>query len=109
MVAEYAYIGSYFFGFGFFILLLVIALVILSLATPSKTNKHRKKLVDMYVAATVRKLAKEEGLDLEAEYKLFIKESKREKLYEKSLDNTIEDELQEKVIAQNEKELTKVK
>ena len=94
-------------GIGVLILFMIVAFAILSACSPRKTDRHRKKLVDMYVSGMIRKFAKAEGIDLEEEYKLFVKESKKEKLYEKSLDNVVETELSEKIITDNEKKIEK--
>lgn len=98
---------SLFVGIGIFIFLFIIAMVIAGAVKQRKTYTHRKKLVDMYVSGMIRKFAKEEGIDLENEYKLFIKESKKEKLYEKDLDHVVEAELSEKIINENEKKQDK--
>lgn len=88
---------------GGFIFLVVIVFGFMSLFSTRKTKKYRQKLVDMYIAATVRKLAKDEGLDLDEEYKTFIKESKKKHLSEKNLDDVIEEEKAEEYIEKQEK------
>jgi len=59
---------------------------------------YRKTMTNMYVIARIKKIAKEEGLDLVQEHKEFIKLMKDfKKRNPKSLDNQIELELINKV------------
>lgn len=90
----------------FFIFILLI--IVINVFKERSTYGHRKKLLDMYVSGMIRKFAKEDDIDLEAEYKYFIKEEKREKLYRKELDVVVEKELSEKIIAQNEKKIDEI-
>ncbi len=92
---------------GAIIFLLAIVLGAISILSPSKTKRYREQLVDMYVSATVRKFAKDDGLDLEEEYKTFMDKSKKEKLKTTGLSDVVEDELSEKVIQKQEKKLNK--
>lgn len=87
---------------------IIFFLCILSSAmNGTRTNQYRKKLVDMYVSGMIRKFAKEDQIDLEQEYETFVKESKKAKLSEKSLDNVVEAELSEKIINESEKKVAK--
>ena len=96
-----------FVALGIFIFMIVLAIGIINLFSTTKTKKYREQLVDMYVSATVRKFAKDDGLDLADEYKTFVKESKKEKLKDKGLSKVVEEELSEKVILEQEKNLNK--
>lgn len=91
------------------VILLVLVLGLLSCFKTRKTKEYREELVDLYVAATVRKFATDDGLNLEDEYKNFVKTQKKRKLEEKGLSNTIEDELSEQVIAKQEEKLNNSK
>jgi len=81
-------------SFGIF---LIIVLVLSSIIMSSKSRKYRKFLADMFVAAKIRKLAKTEELDLVSEADSFKLWSKKERLEYTDLDNSIEDELKEKI------------
>jgi hypothetical protein len=89
------------------IVVMLLSWGIASLFSTRRTKKYRQKLVDMYIAGTVRKLAKEEGIDLDEEYKTFVKESKKKHLSEKNLDDVIEEEKAEKYIEEQEKKVKK--
>ena len=66
-----------------------------------KSKKYRKFLTDMYVAAKIRFLAKEDSLDIELENDNYKAWCKKEKLSNRDydLDNTVEEELIEKISA----------
>jgi len=64
-------------------------------------------LVDMYVIATIKKFAEKDGIDLKKELQEFAKIEKRAKIYQKGLDNVIEQELKEKVADVQEEKLDK--
>jgi len=94
---------------GALVFLIVISVGLVSLFSTTKTKRYREELVDMYVSATIRKFAKDDGLDLMEEYKTFLKESKKKKLEEKGLSKVVEEELSEKVILEQEKKIDKKK
>jgi len=82
------------------ILGIALLIVLLSLVFgPSKSRTYRKFLVDMYVAAKVKHLAKKDNLDLAVEAIDFKLWRKKEKLTETNmgLDNSVEEELKEKL------------
>jgi len=93
---EFAYMGSFIFqsliGIGILVVLFTVFEV-------RKSVKYRKFLADMYVAAKIRFLAKEDKLDLVAESEDYKTWCKKERLAYRDydLDNTIEEELKEKV------------
>jgi len=62
----------------------------------TKSRKYRKLLVDLYVAGKVRKMATKESIDLAKEFKDFRSVIKKWKMESQPLDDTIEQELQEK-------------
>jgi len=68
-----------------------------------KSYKYRKMVVDMYIVGTIKKLAKEDGLDLNEEFREFAKIVKKTELKEKELDRIVEEELNEKIATKSEK------
>lgn len=78
------------------ILLIVLAYSIVSMR---KSKQYRKQVMDFYVAAKTRVLAKADGLDLTAEEITFKSWAKKERSREREhdLDDTIEEELKERV------------
>lgn len=97
--------------FGTIISVIVIFVIIVFLANifeERKSTKYRKVLVDMYVSGTVRKLATEEGIDIEEEYKSFKKFEKKSKRDYKELDAVIEDNLKEKSQEKTDKDIEKL-
>lgn len=62
-----------------------------------KTLMYRKVLADLYVAAKIRAIAAKDNLDLNQEFNLFGRMSKKFKMEEMPLDVTIESELQDKI------------
>jgi len=86
------------FSFWFFAGIGVLILID-SIVSQRKSQKYRKFLSDMFVSQKIRALAKDESLDIVFESEEFKKWSKKEKLsqYNYDLDNTIENELKEKV------------
>jgi len=89
--------------FGGNLLAIVIGLVLLILAfwlvESGKSQKYRKYVTDLYVAAKTRFFAKEDGLDLVAEEQIYKDWVKRDRASERNhdLDQTIEEELKERV------------
>lgn len=76
---------------------LIIFMVGFELFIPRKSQEYRKTLMDMYVAAKIKVLAKEDGLDIAEEFESFKKWKKKQNLGDKDLDNVIEGELKERV------------
>lgn len=75
----------------------------------SKSRRYRERLSDLYVSAKIRQLAKEDNLDLKEELKLMLESIKDSKKYFQSLDETIEMELQDRVMGLNSSTETKDK
>jgi len=103
------YIPAIIISFGVLFFLFLFGMGIMSMCSTSKSKKYREEIVDLYVIGTVKKFAKEDGIDLEEEYKAFKKDLKREKLERKGLDSAIEEELKEQVVAKQEEKLSKKK
>lgn len=96
--------GELLVGAGAFILFVFIAFAIGDTLLNSKSQKYRKYLTDMYVAAKVRDLSKEDGLDLDIEQINFKRYARKLSNEEKDLDKTIEEDLKERVGETYEKE-----
>lgn len=105
-VQEGSLMLSMFMGFAFIILLTLLISGFFNLIKPSKSKNYRELITDMYVAGTVRKLATEDKVSLEDEYKAFQKFERKRKSEDKSLDSQIETTLKEKVIERTDKELS---
>jgi len=83
----------------FLLLVFVIGMAIFS---PSRSKRYRKVLADLYVAAKIRALAAEDGFNLADENEFLKKWSKKQRIEYTDLDNSIEEDLQERV-AENSK------
>lgn len=89
---------------GVFILLMIIGIgvfvMIMEATTKRKTQNYRKYLADLWVAAKIKFLAKEDSLDLVAEAEAFKEWSKKSRVRnsEYDLDRTVEADLKERVI-----------
>jgi uncharacterized membrane protein len=73
-----------------------------------KSAKARKLMTDLYVIGMIRKFAKEDGVDVEAEMKGLRQIEKWEKMKNKDFDNQVEEELKEKISAKQQKEIEKI-
>jgi hypothetical protein len=89
---------------GFVFLMFLLILLDTSINPSPKSKKYRKMLTDLYVAAKIKFLAKEDNLDLVEEYESFKKWLKKERIENKDLDQTIEEELKERVQEGNQKQ-----
>ena len=71
----------------------------LYLFTIRKSKQYRKEIMDMYVAAKTKVLAKADGLNLDEEYESFKRWMKKKRMEDSNLDldDTIEEELKEKI------------
>lgn len=91
---------SSFFGFlSVLIIIIAISSAISSANKKRKSQDYRKLVVDMYIAAKTRFLAKEDNLDLVEEEKNFKAWSKKQRIrnHDYDLDNTIEEEMKERI------------
>jgi len=102
-------IPSLFIAMGVLIFFIVLAVGIMSLVNGTKTKRYREQLVDMYVSASIRKFAKDDGLDLSEEYKTFVTESKKANLKYNGLSKVVEEELAERVVEEQEEKINKNK
>lgn len=73
-----------------------------------KSAKARKLMTDLYVIGMIRKFAKEDGIDVEAEMKGLRQIEKWERMRRKDFDNQVEEELKEKISAKQQKEIEKI-
>ena len=95
MVEEIA--GALMMSFLMFLgFVILVAFIILS---PSRTKKYRKELADLYVSGRIKQIAKEDKIELAEEFEDFKKWLKSRKLESEvyRLDDTIEEELKEKI------------
>ena len=96
-------------GIGALLAFVLFLLFVASLVTPTKSQRYRETLADMYVVGTIKKLAKEDDIDLINELKEFAKSVKKKKLEERyGVDGTISAELKERVAAKMEKSLVEI-
>jgi len=85
---------------GLYITMTMMIFLLIGVAilfTPSKSKRYRKVLADLYVAAKIRDLANEDGFDLALENECLKKWSKKERINYVDLDESIEEDLQERV------------
>ena len=78
------------------LLMMILMAIIIAVCSGSKSKRYRRTLADLYVAAKIKTLATDDGLDLIEEYESFKRWAKSQRLNE-DLDETIEAELQEKI------------
>ena len=64
---------------------------------PSKTKRYRISLTDLYVAGKIRQLADKDKIDISEEFEAFKSWTKKRRIEEQALDETIEKEIQEKI------------
>ncbi len=78
---------------------LLLVVVIAILATSRKSKQYRMFLTDMYVSAKIRLLADKDGLKIPEETTSFNEWNKKEKIKsrEYNLDDTVEEDLIEKI------------
>ena len=79
------------------IVILLLFVFLTSILERTKTQKYRQIISDMYVAATIRKFASEDGLNLDDEYKKFKRFETKKKLEYTDVDGAIESNLKDKV------------
>jgi len=99
MTAEAIALYPLFFFSGVGFLILIIGTVL-----NSKTREYRKEITDMYVAGKVRQLAEKDNINIDDEYQKFKLYYKKKRIKVQPLDNTIEEDIQEKIIEDANKE-----
>ena len=82
--------------FAFFVMMMVIVWL-MDIFSPRKSQRYRKLLTDMFVAGKIKKLAKEESINLADEEKNFNLWLKKKRLDYLDLDRTIEEEMKDKI------------
>jgi hypothetical protein len=109
---ELRYIESVFSFVLAFIIIIAIISGISALFKTRKSEDYRKLICDLYVAGKTRLLAKNENLDLDIEYKEFLKWNKKTRRTERNnlqdLDKTIESEMKDKISESIGKETDKI-
>lgn len=93
----------------FIFVLILIELFLATVRSKSpKTARAREAFSDLYVIGMVRKFAKEDGIDLNAEMKEVRRFDKLEKVEFKRIDEVVESELNEKVQAEVQKKIAEI-
>lgn len=92
---------------GTILILGFLALIVSAIFSSRKSQQYRKLLNDLYVSATIRKFADEDGIDLEVEDINFKRWLKKAKITYQDVDLVIEDELKEKISDKNLKKTEK--
>ena len=87
---------------------LVVLIALSSLFGQSKSKKARELFGDLFIIGTIRKLADEDGIDLEVELREMRKMEKLERATTRSIDRMVEVELNEKISAKNQEALAKL-
>ena len=103
---EFAGVGT---GISYILMGFTLLLVVVYFFDTRKSQQYRKTLMDMYVAAKIKSLAKEDNLDIVEEFESFKKWKKKQNLGDKDLDNVIEEEIKERVTEPTKKKETKDK
>ncbi len=85
----------------------VIAKFLAYVNTPRKSSRYRTLLTDLYVSGRIRQLAKTDGIDLDEEKRLYLQTDKESRRYDQDLDDSIEDDLKDKIIQKEDKKETK--
>jgi len=83
--------------FLWFFLGLTLLIVVVAAISRRRSREYRQTLSDMYVSGKIRQLAKEDNINLEDEFKEFVRSNKSRRIQETGLDRTIEEDLQEKI------------
>ncbi len=91
--------------FGLFVGLAILLYVVAHL--PQRTSGLRQLQSDLYVIGMIKKIAKEDSIDLLQEYAEAIKFRKRALMRSQSIDETIELNLKEKINESFEKQQEK--
>lgn len=102
--SEEAILGLYQFWLGIIIIIAVLGLLWIIFA-PRRTRSYRRDLTNLYVAGRIRQIAKKDNINIPEEYELFKQFVKKSKMEDWDLDQTIEEELKEKVAQEEKKEM----
>ena len=80
-----------------FMIVMIVAVVLVIALDMRRTQKYRKHIADLYVAAKIRFFAKKDDLDLVAEEKAFKSWAKKRSLEGVDLDGHIAVELADRI------------
>ena len=83
-----------------FIFLIIVAMSVHRLFVGSKSSQYKHFLTDMWVVGKVKQLAEKDSVDLAKEIKDFIVSDKKNKIYQKSIAQVIEEEMKEKIFSE---------
>ena len=89
--------------------LLLVWAILGSIFKSTSSGKARKLITDLYVIGMIRQFAEKDGINIEDEMRSLRKLEKLERMSYKDLDVTVETELQEKIVAENEKKLEQIR
>jgi len=82
---------------GIAVFFVILSFLLLAVFIPRRSYTYRKVLTDLYVAGRIRQLATEDKIDLTIENELFKKYCKKQRIEEQDLDNTIEEDMQDRI------------
>jgi len=97
---------------GSIVVLVVIATILYFIfcgKSSRRTKDYRRALTDLYVAGRIRQVATKDEINLSDEYEMYKQFSKKQRMEDWDLDNTIEEELKNKVIEGEKAEMKKGK
>ena len=104
MVGEELAGALVFYGFTKVVVAIILVfgglLLIKLLIYGPRSLRHRKNLTNLYVAGKIRQLAGKDNIDLKEEKKESLRTIKEQRKYTSSLDDTIELELQDRIITE---------
>ena len=82
---------------GIAVFFVILSFLLLAVFIPRRSYTYRKVLADLYIAGRIRQLATEDKIDLTIENELFKKYCKKQRIEEQDLDNTIEEDMQDRI------------
>lgn len=103
MVMEEIIVGSLIPSIFAFAMFVILMLILKSLFEKSNSEQYRESMTNMYVVGKIKQLAEEDKIDVVKEYDDFQLWSKKLSLKRQTLDETIEEELQEKIALKEKK------
>ena len=103
MAVGYSLLSVVIFSF----VIITITMIIVCALSPRRSQKYRKLLADLYVAGKIKKIAKEDGIDLVEEEANFKRWCKKQDLRYLDLDDTIEAKLKDKIEEEKVKDIKK--
>lgn len=93
----------------FLVALVLVFLILSHVFSKRKSKEYRQLLADMYVSGKIKKIAKEDEIDLVLEEESFRRWLKKQRLEELELDVAIEEQLKEQLEEEKFNDLKKKK